>query len=668
MGRLRHSGWLAAALLVACGGMDGEPAGARLTVEVAALSLAGVGDVVWDVEVANHDGDVVWQRRVTSSAYGDGAGSASLVGPCDAAAGANPNTVSVWVVGVYADVVSAPGPFASGDATAIADTPLAFAGPTATAPLTRSVTCSPNADVAVTFDVTLARPAEQGFFDVAVSFDDLFCAAKLDCCYDRDQNGCSADETIALLFDADGARGRTFVLGLACTAGLDDDVVTDLYLDPITLDCSAPNSGTDFSPDLTLDPDAVTPGNQCTAGEVALCGAVDAASGVDPDTYLYQVAVFRGSEMATTGGANAGKVYWNLALGVTDAIAGCRLRARATADDAADPDDGVVGGVIAAGRVYPVIAWDVALGASCGSEALGVSADVTVAYTSATTFTYQYAPSLPGGPPCVAGSHVFAATGAAQSFTMPTGCATLEATLWGAGGGAGRPSPNYDNTYTAGGAGGFTAATLSVPPGTTLTVVVGVGGVRVTSPSIAGSYGGGGGTRSSIGGGFGGGRSALRLPCGDVATAGGGGGGSSSRQYSATPGGAGGGDSGETPGGTATQNGGGGTQTQGGAASIYSGATAGAAYQGGIGAYPDLAHGSSGGGGGWFGGGASNIGGGGGGSGYVGGCGGVTATGTTTAGSGTTPPATADPDYMGGVGVGGDPTGGPGRVVLRWSP
>jgi hypothetical protein len=65
---------------------DGALSGPTVGVNVAALNLQGVGDVVWDVEVVNgaDPAQVVWQRRLASSGYGDGAGSASYVGPCDA--------------------------------------------------------------------------------------------------------------------------------------------------------------------------------------------------------------------------------------------------------------------------------------------------------------------------------------------------------------------------------------------------------------------------------------------------------------------------------------------------------------------------------------------------------------------------------------------------------
>jgi len=266
--------------------------------------------------------------------------------------------------------------------------------------------------------VALMRPAQQGFFDVAVNFNSIFCSAKFDCCYDTTNDGCAADgsEDIALLFDVTGARGRTFVLGLACTAGTAAAVDTRLYLSSIALDCTPPHAGTDFAADVTLNP-AAGPGNLCAAGALTNCPAITAGGAV-ADSHLFQIAVFRGVEELESDGGSAHKVYWNLALGVKEpAIASCRLRAEATADDAVNTDDRVDAGVIAAGAVYPYIQWDVALDASCGSEPLtfGASgASVTTRYTgttdAATGFAYGYGPTFPADgfcdPVCVRGTCV----------------------------------------------------------------------------------------------------------------------------------------------------------------------------------------------------------------------------------------------------------------------
>ncbi|TNF38079.1 MAG: hypothetical protein EP329_01455 [Deltaproteobacteria bacterium] len=386
--------------------------GPGVEITAAALNLEGVGDVVWDLEVVNGatTPSTVWQRRVTSSGYGDSAGSASYVGPCDADAAANPNTVRVWVVGVYdADVATADaGAFASGDATGVTGTALPFQNPTApgaAGALTRTFTCVEGTDVAVQFDVALMRPAQQGFFDIAVNFNDIYCSAKLDCCDDADASGTCAtpDEDIALLFDDTGARARTFVLGFACTAGTGAGVDTTLYMDALAFDCSDPGSG--FGADFTVSPAGLA-GNQCTAGDMAGCAAVTQVTAVPADDYLYQVAIFRGEELLQSGGVTANKVYWNLALGVKAAVSACELRTRATADDANDDFDGVVDGVIAAGAVYPYVTWGANLG-SCAEEPLSFdgTTDVQTAYTAtgeaAAAMGYGFAPGLPAAPVCV---------------------------------------------------------------------------------------------------------------------------------------------------------------------------------------------------------------------------------------------------------------------------
>ena len=406
-------------VLGACAEGEGTPpdSGPRVTVEVAALGLDEVGDVVWDLEVVNGKTpvpDVVWRQRITASRYGDGRGSATYVGPCDASTGVAQNTVRLWVVGLYDAPVKSPGAFASGGAAGVVGSSLPFQSPTLTQPLTQTVPCAPNADSPVVFDMTLMRPAEQGFFDIAVNFNDIFCSAKFDCCVEDALGACGPD--LELLHDGTGERATTFVLGFACTAGPGTDVETELYLDAVELDCTPPHVANGFVADLVIDPSGPT-GNQCVAGQLGTCGAitVTAAPPIDPDDYLFQVGLYRGLEALTTGGPEArpaNKIYWNLALGGvrkglgegTVGIEDCRLRTRGTADDALGTPL-MDAGVIAPGQVYPYIQWQVDLG-SCGAEPLSFgdpSAMVVTAYTSTsaengTGFGYGFGPNRPAGP------------------------------------------------------------------------------------------------------------------------------------------------------------------------------------------------------------------------------------------------------------------------------
>jgi formylglycine-generating enzyme required for sulfatase activity len=278
-----------------------------------------------------------------------------------------------------------------------------FQNPTTTAaPLTRTVTCEENADVFVQFDVALMRPAQQGFFDIAVNFNDIFCSAKFDCCTENaGGDACASD--IDLLFEAGGSRGPTMVLGFACTAGANANADTELYLDALALDCTSPTAGS-FAADITLNPSGAA-GNQCTAGAdgMSTCAAVTEANGVDADTYLYQLGVYRGLEQLTSGGVAAQKVYWNVALGVKrPAIASCWLKTQGTADDAAGSSV-VDGGTIAAGAVYPFIQWEVDLN-SCMAEPLSfgdANAMVRPEYTTtggdAMAFGYGFGANLAAG-------------------------------------------------------------------------------------------------------------------------------------------------------------------------------------------------------------------------------------------------------------------------------
>ncbi|HRE88470.1 MAG TPA: hypothetical protein PK095_04945 [Myxococcota bacterium] len=226
---------------------------------VAPLGLVGVGEVVWDLEVLDGEGQVVWQRRLSASRYG-ARGGLSYVGPCNAQA---PNhSVRLWVAGLFEEPVAEVGAFGSGSDLAGS---LEYIDPTALGPLVQPATCVDNGDTPVRFDVAVMRPANQGFFDVAVTFEDIFCSAKFDCCGDENGDGvCALDgaEDHLLLFDGDGQRASTMVLGFACTAGVGEGA-TELYLDPLWLDCTTGEGA--FSVDIAVTPGGA-PGNQCEVG------------------------------------------------------------------------------------------------------------------------------------------------------------------------------------------------------------------------------------------------------------------------------------------------------------------------------------------------------------------------------------------------------------------
>ncbi|PKN55059.1 MAG: hypothetical protein CVU56_23325 [Deltaproteobacteria bacterium HGW-Deltaproteobacteria-14] len=296
--------------MLQCVAVTPAPTG-RLAVDVAPLNLSGLTDADYTITVfngPNATGDVVWTRAVTSQRYGDGAGSLAYVGTCDAATGVN--TVELRLTALH----DAGGVVAVGS----------YMNPT---PITREVTCVADADVAVTFDITLARQADQGFFDVAVQFRDIFCSAKLDC-----QKPDGSD--LELLHAPGGARDMTVVLGFACTGSLTG--TTYLYMDDLVIDCAGE------ALDVRVDPTGV--GNVTPTA--------------NPGAYLFGAAVYRGVE------GFAGKAYWNVSLGLDAATfthnGACLLTTRATAS--AEPFPQQAGGFpLPAGTVYPVIDWRVTL-------------------------------------------------------------------------------------------------------------------------------------------------------------------------------------------------------------------------------------------------------------------------------------------------------------------
>ena len=350
---------------VACAGHDPLTPTGRLAIDVAPLHLAGVTNAEYTLTVTNGPngtGDTVWTKALSSTQYGDGSGAVSYIGPCDAATGTN--TVTLTLTALY-------------DAAGLVPVGT-YMNPT---PISRQATCVENTDVPVQFDITLARQADQGFFDVAVQFDDLFCSAKFDC-------ELPSGEPIELLFNAAGQRDDTAVLAFACTGGADAD--THLYLSDLEFDCGA----TSFTVDPSLGP-----------GRLTLVPA-----SLLPNAHLFDALVTRGDE--PLGGFR--KIYWNTALGLTD-VAGCTLSATGTVSDGP-----LAGQATPSGATYPLVAWDVDLD-TCTRHALG-GADgvVSIRYTSTsgTSFAHAYH----AGTIALAGARTAADPGRWSDGTLAPSC------------------------------------------------------------------------------------------------------------------------------------------------------------------------------------------------------------------------------------------------------
>lgn len=338
-------------LCASCSEVSGpEP---RLAIEIAPLRLDGITDATWRLTVTTPASPTpVWQRTLTSSDYGDGRGSASYVGPCDASPGANPNRISLELLELR-------------DTTGPLTDPTDFKNPApAGSPVYVDRVCLPNADVPVTFDLTVMRRANQGFFDVAVNFDDLFCSAKIDC--ERD-----GGQTLDLLFDPDsGARVPTVVMTLACTGGLAAD--THLWLDRPLLTCGA-------GPAIALPIDGDEPGQVFTS---------------NPAGPIRQLATYRGREALTgPGGVSWSKLYANVALAI-DPGQTCSLTAVASASD------GPLDALTTPPGAYPLIRWNIpqltdATRPVCGRRPLdepNAPADTGTftSYTTGTAKTFEF--------------------------------------------------------------------------------------------------------------------------------------------------------------------------------------------------------------------------------------------------------------------------------------
>ena len=347
----------------ACESSTPEAPGARIELAVAPLELAGVTNATYTLTVRNKSGQTVFTRGLDSRTYGDGAGSLSYVGPCDADPAENPNTVSLTLTALYGG--------SAGDTLIGADT---YRNP---GELTRPINCVPNADTLVAFDLTIARDAQQGFFDVAVTFEDIFCSAKLDCVDE-------AGDVLRLLHAPQGDRGRSVVLGLACTGDLSASGETFLYRAPIVVSCAGGPA--------TIDPSA-GPGNLSAGNGYVTTGTAP----------IFGAAVYRGEEQFSFD-----KRYWNVVVGLADTAQSCTISTRATASPEA-----FANGNTPANTSWPYIVWSRALtnaasATTCTRHPVDGEAPNDGVYTTYTsvsapqTFPFIFGPTAQVTP-CVAG-------------------------------------------------------------------------------------------------------------------------------------------------------------------------------------------------------------------------------------------------------------------------
>ncbi|MCA9517214.1 MAG: hypothetical protein KC635_19875, partial [Myxococcales bacterium] len=313
--------------------------------------------------------------------------------PCDAS-GDGANTVSLVVENLYADGERAvPLDRASwlnpcGDPTE-AD----YDGNPACVQAAR---CVANSDTPVSYDLTILRSSARGFFDIAVAFDDMFCAAKVDC------EGPDGDP-LRLVYDPTTHEAvESVVFALACTdgdatSGADD--ATHLYLDDLVLRCGDAT----FAIDPSRGPGFLWP---------------DGAGAPDP---LVQGVVYTGVDTMPVGDVAADDVYWSVALGLDPTYlaalpdgVGCVLETKATASRGP-----LAGGRTPDGAIYPFISVSVPLadrrGRLCSRHPLNGDAPNDGVRTSYTR------PSADGAPPAPVGFQYEASADVGVVTVRPTG-------------------------------------------------------------------------------------------------------------------------------------------------------------------------------------------------------------------------------------------------------
>jgi len=245
MNRTHLSAVAVSAFIAACaeGAPESGSVGKQLDIRVAPLSLPGVVDACYGLEVLNEALSPVWsQPSVCADRYGDLKSDITYIGTCDAS---DPNDDGISEATVVLTIAGLYGPDMALDVDTDPDLLTDYRNPCA-APYSPGgcrikTRCRENADVLVEFNLTVMRDANQGFFDIAVNFEDIFCSAKVDCTYPATST--SPERPIELVFDpATGKRVRTIVWAFACTDGDPGGPTassTHLYMDDVVLRCGA---------------------------------------------------------------------------------------------------------------------------------------------------------------------------------------------------------------------------------------------------------------------------------------------------------------------------------------------------------------------------------------------------------------------------------------------
>jgi len=368
------------AALGACADTSG-PSGPGVEIAVAPLTLPNVLGVEYAVAVFNADPgtsnifaldgtvlnvtNLVWQQgSLTSGQYGNAAGGdISYIGTCDADVPSGKNWVALDLkqvnVGPGNGTYNGTAPFAGTNnvlddqnSALLGDMDADFVNPSPyNDALVLSFDCNENEDTQVVFNLTVMRDAEQGFFDIAVNFQDIFCSMKFDNCYNGGAGG-----PIELLFgDGQGEAGvvdgpgrdHTAVFGMACTAGPGNDIDTEILFGNVVITCGGKT--------VTLPLKDLEQGNNSVY--------VD-ANDDNSTTHQIQYGLYYGDEALSCDDnttvnvvESCNKAYFNIALNLEDLPLDCTLSLQATAQDAnvTEPVIDETGSVTGIGTSYPFV-------------------------------------------------------------------------------------------------------------------------------------------------------------------------------------------------------------------------------------------------------------------------------------------------------------------------
>jgi hypothetical protein len=210
--------------------------------------------------------------------------------------------------------------------------------------------CVENQDTTVTFNITVLREANQGFFDIVVNFEDVFCSAKLDCFPSLLPNPYG---------DPPGMRDSTVVVGFACTGGSGSD--THVYFNQGSFVCVG---GVNHALSINFETNGLEIGNRDHNYTVSILDfdtGIDAPFDDTADPLIFQHTYYRGIEELD----ELNKIYSNIAYGfnydgiaaaLDDNVTGCTYVNTMTASD----------GVLPADWVYPKVQFCADVGPSCG--------------------------------------------------------------------------------------------------------------------------------------------------------------------------------------------------------------------------------------------------------------------------------------------------------------